>query len=286
MLFSRANNKASGKSKLIAIVQEAQFRMSNIQRPILVVFGGGSADFHDAARRLKNQAKATKKFGKIYAFTDKSRPLRKSFFSKHRDFINQNPRGFGSYIWKPYIINLVQSRVRNNRTIVYLDAGVYINLATSAARRRFDDYVRIAWTSKIFAFQLNQDQYAGQGFPDLREIAWNRRDILDSLAISEKHRLTSQIEAGVIIIRNSKETRQFTAEWLFLLENNDYEFLREPDVKNQHIDFIEHRFDQSVFSALMKARGYSALAAENWFYPDWFSSGAGFPFWSVRMRRG
>lgn len=268
------------------IRDEACFRFSNLRRPVLVVFGGGSSDFHAAARRLKKQARSSKKFGKIHVFTENNIPGGQKFYRKHKQFISENPRGFGLWIWKPYLINWVQNRTVTNRTIIYLDAGVYLNLSTIPARKRFDDYLRIAWRQKVLAFHLNPDQYASQGFSDLRETTWSRTDLLDSLQISNEDRESTQIEAGVMVFRNSRETRQLTKEWLSLMENNHYEFLKEPGQENQPPGFIEHRFDQAVFSALLKSRGYKTLPAENWFFPDWFSAGAGYPFWSARMRTG
>jgi hypothetical protein len=276
----------NGQLTFSQIRDELSFRLFNLRRPVLVLFGGGSSDFHAAAQRLAKQARSSRKFGKIHAFTDLNIPHGRKFFRQHKEFITANPRGFGLWIWKPYVINWVQNRTLANRMIIYLDAGVYLNLVTTSARKRFDDYLRIAWRQKFLAFQLNPDQFASQGFPDLRETSWNRSDLLDTLGVKEEHRQTTQIEAGVFVIRNSQETRQLTKDWIRLMEDNDYKFLRDPDPNNQPQGFIEHRYDQAVLSALLKSRQYQTLAAENWFYPDWFSTGASYPFWSVRMRRG
>jgi hypothetical protein len=275
----------NGQLTFSQIRDELSFRFSNLRRPVLVLFGGGSSDFHAAAERLAKQARLSKKFGKIHVFTDLNIPRSRKFFGQHKEFITANPRGFGLWIWKPYVINWVQNRTLANRIIIYLDAGCYLNLATTSARKRFDDYLRIAWRLKLLAFQLNPNQFAAQGFPDLRETTWNRSDLLDTLGVKEEHRQTTQIEAGVVVIRNSQETRQLTKDWIRLMEENNYKFLRDPDVDNQSQGFIEHRYDQAVFSALLKSREYQTLAAENWFYPDWFSAGASYPFWNVRMRR-
>jgi hypothetical protein len=267
-------------------IDDLFFRFSSLRRPVLVLFGGGSPDFHAAAQRLAKQARSSKRFGKIYAFTEESIPGRREFYARHEAFIVDNSRGFGLWIWKPYIINWVQRRESKNKIIIYLDAGVYLNLATISASKRFDDYLRIAWKDKVMAFQLKDTQYAEQGFPDLKESTWNRSDLLDHLDISERQRQTNQIEAGVIFFRNTKETQDFTKEWLQLMEQDNYEFLREPSPVNQADGFIEHRFDQAVFSALFKSRCYQPIAAENWFHPEWLSTGTDFPFWSVRLRRG
>lgn len=277
-----------GKRFLLYKLDNLKYEFNkSFRKPVLVVFGGGSSDFHAAARRLKTQAKKSNKFGKVFAFTEKDLKKRHpKFYLSHREFIESNVRGFGLWIWKPYLINWAQHKCQENRLIIYLDAGCYLNLVTEGAAKRFDEYLKHAWDNDILAFQMRSDQFAIQGFTDLRELAWSRTDLFEELNLSSANQLSTQIEANVIFIRNNSVTKNFTSSWFSLMENNNYRFTKAPSTGEQTEEYLEHRFDQSVFSALYKSFGFATIHNENWFFPNWFTEGANYPIWTVRQRSG
>ena len=69
-----------------------------------LTFGAGSQDYLEAVERICNQARQLGAFSSITGLTDKDLKADTEFWFKHGAFIKRNPRGFGYWIWKPYII--------------------------------------------------------------------------------------------------------------------------------------------------------------------------------------
>ena len=69
-----------------------------------ITFAAGSDDYIKAGERLIKQANDTELFDNTFLYTDKSLQEDSIFWTKHKDFIMNNKRGFGYWIWKPYII--------------------------------------------------------------------------------------------------------------------------------------------------------------------------------------
>ena len=66
--------------------------------------GGVHSNYIDAATRLANQVKELKLFDEIIVYTGYNLKEDTEFWNKHSEFILNNRRGFGYWIWKPYII--------------------------------------------------------------------------------------------------------------------------------------------------------------------------------------
>lgn len=62
------------------------------------------ANYIDAAVRLANQVKELKLFDEIIVYTGNNLKEDTEFWNKHSEFILNNRRGFGYWLWKPYII--------------------------------------------------------------------------------------------------------------------------------------------------------------------------------------
>jgi hypothetical protein len=74
--------------------------------------------------------------------------------------------------------------------------------------------------------------------------------------------------------------------WLDYCANSNYSFLLnssggEPRSK----EFVQHRWEQSIISLIVKSEGIVPLADETYFYPNW-SKGLKFPIWAMRNRSG
>jgi hypothetical protein len=57
------------------------------------------------------------------------------------------------------------------------------------------------------------------------------------------------------------------------------------DEELQTSDFKEHRWEQSIFSLIVKSEKVSPLKDESWFHPNW-AEGLHYPIWAVRNRSG
>ena len=66
-----------------------------------ITFGGGDINYFEAVSRITKQAKKLGIFDKIIGYTTIYLVNDKKFWNTHSEFIKNNPRGFGYWIWKP-----------------------------------------------------------------------------------------------------------------------------------------------------------------------------------------
>src|SRR3990167_9151788 len=96
-----------------------------------ITFGGPTDDYHKAVIRLCDQAKKCNIFTEINGYTDNDLKNDENFWGKHREFIEGNSRGYGYWIWKPYLILKKLTKMNNNEKLLYLDAGCEIDYTRS-----------------------------------------------------------------------------------------------------------------------------------------------------------
>ena len=65
---------------------------------VFVTFGD-SITYRNAVHMITNEAKSLEIFDKIISYDETK--LDNSFLEKNKQFIEQNKRGFGYWIWKP-----------------------------------------------------------------------------------------------------------------------------------------------------------------------------------------
>ena len=78
----------------------------------------------------------------------------------------------------------------------------------------------------------------------------------------------------------------FVREWFENCHVNNYFCLEDGAGENQDDVFVEHRFDQSVFSCLYKKYDFDRYPDESWWGPEWQTLGQDFPIWAMRNRTG
>lgn len=245
---------------------------------MLITFGAGLPNWRAAARRLADQARRSDWFSQIEVY-DERRLNRDfpAFTREHAAVLNRRSRGFGYWIWKPFLIwkSLESARRMGITGVVYLDAGCELNYYTDAASQRFQDYQRLAHDAcGVFAMHLDMHP----------EIAWTRTAVLDDLQLSEDQRMSPQIQATPFFTV-SANALHMAEEWLGLCLESDYWRVKDGSTSEAHdVQFINHRHDQSVFSCLLKSRGTPTISDETFWAPNWQSGGAGFPIWAARNR--
>lgn len=254
--------------------------MTNIH---ILTFAGGSLNFKQAGERFKNNALSSDFFSSIYIESEKSlKRNHKNFWKVHRNFIYSHKLGFGHYLWKPYIISHYLSIIPENDILFYLDVGCVLNFNNIQALNRFHEYISLVSIHGSLAMQLFDGEF---GIDDLSENAWNSIKIMDHLNISEDDRKQNQIQAGILLLKNNTRNKEVMQEWYNLCIKNDYEFL-DQNVKGTYEGFVSLRFDQSIFSALYKKYQLFHISDETYFPQKWFTEGAGFPIWAMRLRNG
>lgn len=243
----------------------------------LLTFGGGLGAWRGAANRLAKQGQRSGWFTQVIAVTDKdlhhSHP---NFTQAHRAILNRRTRGFGYWIWKPYLIqHFLHSWHKDVDLLLYLDAGHEINYAP-AASLRFWDYCDMAFEGRNrFAMHLTSHSDA----------MWSKGDVHEFFALSEQDIHAPQLQASPFLATTSDHNVAFAQEWLEACTYEGYRLLDDTVSATPNADgFLGHRHDQAIFSALAKVKGVDSIADETYWAPNWQDMGRRFPLWAARNR--
>lgn len=231
---------------------------------VFVTFG--DEKYAPALRRIEREAKDSGFFDRIRIRRPSN--LGRAFWRKHGRFVAANRRGYGNWIWKPWIILEELAACRPGEVLVYADAGCTIN---AKGRERFEEYLKLLDKSAagVLGFQMPFEERCytkGDAFGALD--AWHLKS-------------TGQIMATVMLWRRSSEAMALAAEWLKLAEHYDL-ISDSPSIVPNDPAFVAHRRDQSLFSLLAKLRGATLIEDETCFV-NWDEADA-FPFWATRRR--
>jgi hypothetical protein len=258
-------------------------------KTILLTAGFGRRNFEQAAKRLATNAEKSGLFDKVLIENNHSlNKVHSSFINLHKEFLynDQNRRGFGHYLWKPYIIDYWLERISEKDVLVFLDAGCHINHKNPIARHRFFDYLRIASEHDGLAMQIRDNSF---GYKDLTEQRWTRLDLMEHLNVSKEIRTSNQIQSGIIFLKKGEKTLSYTSAWLKLATYDGCLFLDDSRIVPDGT-LIESRWEQSIHSLLFKKYKFGILQDETTFGeqwpPNWNILGKNFPIWAMRHRSG
>lgn len=203
---------------------------------------GSHGSYIDAVNRLVGQAKNLNIFTEIKGYTSQNLQDDEYFSNKHGNFINNNRRGFGYWIWKPYIIKQQMDKMEDGDVLFYIDVGCELGIENRDKLIDCIKLVKMNKTNKIMATNS-----VGQ-----IEIKWCKKDLLVKNKMDNEAFLNSiQIQSGIILLLVCQETRELLEEWYDI--SCDYHNIDDsPSITTNYESFIEHRHDQSVFSLLAK----------------------------------
>jgi hypothetical protein len=168
------------------------------------------------------------------------------FVKRHGDFMRENQRGFGYWIWKPLIVlETLRSSARED-IIFYADVGFTIN---PAGRRRILEYAAIAEASshKMLSFSNTHTEYM-----------WTKRDLAVRLGVEGDVIVmaTTQLAAGMFVLQPTKSNIDLMEHWTRIATEDNYHFSDDtPSIGGNDSRFIEHRHDASIGSLIRKIRG-------------------------------
>ena len=153
-------------------------------------FGGGSANYHDAVDRIANEYSRTGFFDKVVKFTDSDLKNDTEFWEKHGAFIESHKRGYGYWIWKPYLMKKVFEQMNENDILFYLDSGCEMKSGSNDTLKEYVkrcDECNILYTSTWH----NEKQYNKMDI--LREFNMDTDEIKNSI----------QYQGGVTITKKN-----------------------------------------------------------------------------------
>lgn len=207
-----------------------------------LTFGAGRSEFLAAAARLRLEAQKTGVFTEVLVMSEADLRADESFWSQHGAFIEGNPRGFGYWIWKPYIILKVLRRIAEGDMLIYADAGC-----------EFD--TRFAGNIPRLGPILARKKILGMLGPS-NDITHSKASVCSALGlIDAQRRRLGHIQAGIIYMRKCEEIDRFIQKWYDTCCLDSHRVDDSPSTIPNHPEFKEHRHDQSVFNILLKLEG-------------------------------
>lgn len=239
-----------------------------------ITFGAGNQHYHDAVNRICYQAKQFNMFKNIFGYTEKNLQDNKDFWTNHGQFILSNPRGYGYWIWKCFIILdiMKRSEINDGDIITYVDSGCELNIR---GRQRMIEYIKLAMEHDILAFQMEH----------LDEKKYSKMDLLEYAQVPREHRDSGQCVGGILFFKKTRKNIEILTEITKLLTMENYHFIDDTPSKlpNDPI-FIDHRHDQSCISITLKKYGAFLLKDETYF-SNW-NDGLSYPILAFRNRTG
>lgn len=158
-------------------------------------------------------------------------------------FVQQNPIlnekcGAGFWLWKSYLILKTLHEVPEGSIVMYADSGALI-------RKSLTNYIQQGLTPGkdilLFAYDPKLYFYAGACASGDTFVAIN--------CLNDSCRNSHHVWAGIIVVRNSAQSRAFIEQWLHLAEQS--ELLTGANTKTPNYpEFRHHQHDEGLLSAL------------------------------------
>jgi hypothetical protein len=231
--------------------------------------------YNRTLERIKMEAINMNIFDEILCYNETI--FDEDFTRNQGNFIKNNKRGYGYWIWKPYLILKTLKEMNENDILVYVDGGCTLN---KNGIKRLNEYFEIITNSKygILSLQLNQI-----------EKMWTKMDLFVELKCKEEKFMDSnQLLATTIIMRKCNHVLNIFEKALEICSKNNYHFIDDsPSISPNDRIFNEHRHDQSILSLLRKKYGTDVISDETWCKQAWSLcevDGTNFPIWATRKK--
>jgi hypothetical protein len=164
-----------------------------------------------------------------FIFNYRKNHIEAEFAKKHQDIL-QEKIGAGMWLWKPYFLLKTLNKVEENAVVIYLDAAFIIN-------KPLDEFINSQLTADVL---LVQDQMRLNG-------AYVKGDSF-ALTGCDFCRNLPHIWSALIIVRNTKESRHFIAQWLNYAQDRRILDNKNNQIQENFPEYLWHHYDQSVLS--------------------------------------
>ena len=226
--------------------------------------------FELSADRLGRQVAEFDCLDEFRKYTMETLKSETQFWKTHGDFIQQNSKGVGFWLWKPYLVLQNLDEMNDGDTLIYADAGCY--LQTTGAPR-LEELIQLSreHPSGIVAFNSEQPNQA-----------MNKADVF-SLGPPGVEAKTQIVATAFIVTKNPQSTR-FFQDFYEAATRDNYHYLTDaPSRQPNHPTFQTHRHDQSIFTMLAyKHQIYITPTDETWDGPAWTDKSK--PIYAARRR--
>lgn len=248
---------------------------------VFISFGGRYINYYKRVKELCNQVEGLSFFTKVIPYSNSDLDHDIEFMQKYGSFVANNARGFGFWIWKPYLILKTLENLNEGDFLVYTDAGCEIN---PKGLPRLKEYFELLEKNKygLLTFQLKMG---------CEDIKYSKRSLLEYMNATDDDMNTSQIMATVLIMKKTPYIMNHMKRILEIATCMNYEMINDI-TKNEYPEFIDHRHDQSIHSLLVKSilrddnqiEKPIVIEDETFFDPYWETKGISYPIWSKRLR--
>jgi len=198
--------------------------------------------FAGALNRITRQVSLLNVFDVIRPYTDKDLESFTEFWDRHGEFVKNNPKGHGYWIWKSYLTLRTLHEMNDGDILVYADAGCEINYEGIETLESFFNLVKTN-DKGFLSFQLNDLMYH-------HEERWTKMDLFHHFGV-EHYRPSLQLHSTYFVLEKCPNTMKIATMWYNTVCN--YHFIDDsPSIAPNDMYFYEHRHDQSVFSIVRK----------------------------------
>ena len=242
-----------------------------LKRNKIILLAFATEDLRKSIDRFSKQAKQSNFYDEINIFS--SNKLSSDLKNKiNLLLLSGKKRGYGYWIWKPYLIKKVFDDIKFGDIINYVDIGCHIikdNLL------QFEEYINFInrddkWILP-FQYHSNFDYDLKKiSFPSRKEIEYSKADLLKYFNVYNNKNVkeSPQFWAGCFFIKKNKESINFINEWINVFETK-YDLIDDTPSKTKNFtEFLENRHDQSVYSLLCKKYKLESFSAYecDWVY--------------------
>ncbi len=193
----------------------------------LISYADGDS-FIQSQNNLSMSASMTQAFDVVISYQPHN--IDPQYYEKHKEILAQK-RGVGYWLWKPYLILETLKIMPENDILLYADRTAIFR----------DGIYEVLALAKEHDITLFPNYHTNRQF--MKKLLVNKMEKGDQ-AIRDK----IQLEASFLLLRNNSKTREFIKEWLSYCE--DPELLTDIPSDNEYPEFIDHRHDQAILSAL------------------------------------
>jgi hypothetical protein len=204
-----------------------------------VSFGGDELNYLEAVERICNQARSFNIFKEIYKYTDKELKNDKEFWSKHGEFISNNHRGYGYWLWKSYIIKITLEKINNDDILLYCDSGCELDI------KNVNNF-------NILLEKTNKKLIIGTHSAS-NDILFTKMDIIKYFNMENDNKLKDDhMQATTLMMKKCDVITSLINEWYNICSNNYHLIDDSPSVEKNNDNFIDNRHDQSIYNLLVK----------------------------------
>jgi hypothetical protein len=216
-----------------------------------------SVNYEQSLKRFRNQAEKSNLFDQILTYTENDLPH--EFMVEFGDALRENKRGFGYWIWKPYLVFKELSKCEPDDILIYLDAGFVIRKNEKWFRYYLSKLLESPNDTLGFVKPFNHELNGKKNY--YLESNWTKGDVIDYFGVRNNEAIIAspQVISGILFLQKSEKSTKLMQEW-WTISSQNFRLLTDEDSFSPNFSgFIENRHDQSILSMLFKINNVKTL---------------------------